>query len=53
MYQISQTHICDAYYHPLLSNFLKISRSRHDEKHKGGQEEGDVEVEVDEVDEKW
>ena len=30
--------------------FLKISRSEDDEKHKGGQEEGDVEVEVDEVD---
>ena len=45
----------ETYYHPLLSNFLKISRSSNDEKHKGGQEEGDV-VEVDEmveVDEKW
>ena len=34
--------------------FLKISRSNNDEKHKGGQEEGDV-VKVDgmvEVDEK-
>ena len=37
---------------PLLSNFLKISRSSNDEKRKGGQKEGDVEVEVDEVDEK-
>ena len=33
--------------------FLLISRSSNDEKHKGGQEgEGDVMVEV-EVDEKW
>ena len=37
-----------AYYCPLLSNFLKISRSSDDEKRKGGQEEGDV-VEVDEM----
>ena len=29
--------------------FLKISRSSDDEKCKGGQEEGEVEVEVDEV----
>ena len=43
--------MCDAYYHPLLSIFLKISRSSDDKKCKGGQEEGDVEVEVDEVDE--
>ena len=55
MSQISEPHVCNAYYRPLLSNFLKISRSSDDEKHKGGQEEGDVEVEVevDEVDEKW
>ena len=53
MFRISETHVWDAYYHPLLSNFLKISRSSNDKKHKGGQEEGDVEVEVDEVDEKW
>ena len=32
--------------------FLKISRSEDDENRKGGQEEGDVEVEVNEVDEK-
>ena len=50
-FQISETRVCDAYYRPLLSNSLKISRSSDDEKHKGGQEEG--EVEVDEVDEKW
>ena len=48
----SQKHVfCNAYYRPLLSNFLKISRSSNDEKHKGMQKEGDVEVEVDEVDE--
>ena len=47
MFLISEPHACDAYYRPLLSNFLKISRSSNDEKHKGGQEEGDV-VEVDE-----
>ena len=55
MFRISEPHACNAYYHPLLSNFLKISRSSNDEKCKGGQEEGDV-VEVDEmveVDEKW
>ena len=51
MFQISETRVCDAYYCPLLSNFLKIFRSEDDENHKGGQEEGDVEVEVDEVDE--
>ena len=50
--QISEPHVCDAYYRPLLSNFLKISRSEDDENRKGGQEEGDVEVEVNEVDEK-
>ena len=52
MLRISEPHACDAYYRPLLSNFLKISRSSDDEKHKGGQEEGEVEVdEVVEVDE--
>ena len=38
---------------PSSFQFLYISRSSNDEKHKGGQEgEGDVMVEV-EVDEKW
>ena len=51
LFRISEPHACNAYYHPLLSNFLKISRSSDNENHK---EEGDVdmEVEVDEVDEK-
>ena len=48
MFRISEPHACDAYYHPLLSNFSKISRSSDDEKRK---EEGDVDMEV-EVDEK-
>ena len=48
LFRISEPRACDAYYHPLLSNFLKISRSSDDEKRKGGQEEGDV-VEVDEM----
>ena len=49
MFRISETRVCGTYYHPLLSNFLKISRSSNDKKHKGGQEgEGNVEV-----DEKW
>ena len=48
MVQISEPCACNAYYHPLLSNFLKISRSSDDKKHKGGQQEGDVKVEVDE-----
>ena len=55
MFQISEPCACDAYYCPLLSTFLKISRSSDDKKRKGGQEEGDV-VDVDEmveVDEKW
>ena len=50
LFQISEQHVWDAYYHPLL----RISRSSDDKKHK---EEGDVDVEVetdevDEVDEK-
>ena len=49
MFRISEPCACDAYYHPLLSNFLKISRSSDDEKQI--KEEGDVDVEV-EVDEK-
>ena len=56
MFRISETCVCDAYYCPLLSNFLKISRSSNDKKHKGGQKEGNDKVEVDEVDEvdeKW
>ena len=44
----SQNQCLQTYYRPLLSNFLKISRSSDDEKRKGGQEEGDV-VEVDEM----
>ena len=48
LFRISEPRACDAYYCPLLSNFLKISRSSNDEKRKGGQEEGDV-VEVDEM----
>ena len=51
MFRISEPRACDAYYCPLLSNFLKISRSSDDEKHKGRQEEGEVD-EVVEVDEK-
>ena len=52
MFQISETCVGDAYYYP-LSNFLKISGSSDDKKHKGGQEgDSDVEVEFDEVDEK-
>ena len=48
MFQISEPCACDSYYHPILSNFWKISRSSDDKKCK---EEGDVDVEV-EVDEK-
>ena len=51
MFQISDPHACDAYYHPLLSNFLKISRSSDDEKQMKEEGDSDVEVEV-EVDEK-
>ena len=43
-------HACDAYYCPLLSNFLKISRSSDNENRK--ESDVDMEVEVDEVDEK-
>ena len=50
MLRISEPHVCDVYYHPLLSNFLKISRSSDNKRRK---EEGDEEVKVDEVDEKW
>ena len=39
MFQISEPRVCDAYYRPLLSNFLKISRSSNDEKQMGGEEE--------------
>ena len=50
-FRISEPRACDAYYRPLLSNFLKISRSSDDEKRM--KEEGDVDVEVEvEVDEK-
>ena len=52
MFRISEPHSCDAYYNPLLSNFLKISIGSDDEKRM--KEEGDVDVEVEvEVDEKW
>ena len=37
---MSEPHACNAYYHPLLSNFWKISRSSDDEKRTGGEEEG-------------
>ena len=33
-------HACDAYYRPLLSNFLKISRSSDNENRTGEEEEG-------------
>ena len=37
---ISEPHACDAYYRPLLSNFLKISRSSDNERQTGEEEEG-------------
>ena len=37
----------------IITLFFPISRSSNDKTRKGGQEEGDVEAEVDEVDEKW
>ena len=40
MFRISEPCVCYAYYRPLLSNFLKISRSSNDEKQMGGEEEG-------------
>ena len=48
---MSEPHVCNAYYGSLLSNFFLIFKSSDDEKCK---REGDVEVEVevDEVDEK-
>ena len=46
----SQKHVFAMH---IITLFFPISRTSNDEKHKGGQEEGDVEVEVDEVDEKW
>ena len=51
LFRISEPRACDAYYRPLLSKFWKISRSSDNKNRK---EEGDVdmEVEVDEVDEK-
>ena len=55
MFRISEPRVCDAYYCPLLSNFLKISRSSDVEKRTGGEEEGQearAEGGV-EVDEKW
>ena len=39
MFQISEPHVCNAYYCP-LSNFLKISGSSNDEKRMRGEEEG-------------
>ena len=55
MFRISEARVCNAYYRPLLSNFLKISRSSNVEKLMGGEEEGQearAEGGV-EVDEKW
>ena len=49
MFRISEPSACNAYYHPLLSNFLNIFRSSDDERRM--KEEGDLNVEV-EVDEK-
>ena len=52
----SQNHVaCDVYYCPLLSNFLKISRSSDNEKRTGEEEDGHeagAEGGV-EVDEEW
>ena len=48
MFQISEPCAYDAYYRPLLSNFLKISRSSDDEKRMKEEDDVDIEVEVDE-----
>ena len=40
MFRISEPLASAAYYHPLLSNFLKISRSSDVEKRMGGEEKG-------------
>ena len=49
-FQISEPRACDAYYRPLLSNFWKNSRSSDNKNRKDS--DVDMEVEVDEVDEK-
>ena len=50
LFRISEPRACDAYYRPLLSNFWKISRSSDNENRK--ESDVEMEVEVDEVDEK-
>ena len=40
MFRITEPRACDAYYRPLLSNFLKISRSSDNENRSGEEEEG-------------
>ena len=50
LFRISEPGACDGYYRPLLSNFWKISRSSDNENCK--ESDVDMEVEVDEVDEK-
>ena len=58
--RISEPRACDAYYHPLLSNFLKISRSSDNERQTGEEEEGQeagaeggVEVDEKPVGDQW
>ena len=40
LFRITEPRACDAYYRPLLSNFLKISRSSDNENRSGEEEEG-------------
>ena len=40
LFRITEPRACDAYYRPLLSNFLKISRSSDNENRTGEEEEG-------------
>ena len=40
MFSITEPRACDAYYRPLLSNFLKISRSSDNENRTGEGEKG-------------
>ena len=40
LFRISEPRACNAYHRPLLSNFLKISRSSDNERRPGKEEEG-------------